>query len=223
MTANTSGTNVAQLRNLTKAQWQELADEFGALSAQAEAVANGAAVPLTLDFVLKSASDRLPDETMREIIRRLVVTLEIFGNNPIVLSTVAPQDITKVWWPADPVTNTPIGVPKTWDAATQAWIPIIEPSTPSVVFPKTRFTAAFADSGESDVTFSFKDIGTSDFFVSLTPLFYSNGDWTTPAGFTHYGWALTNKSTNFFTAHFFGVPTGGMTFEAKIEEKIEKD
>ncbi len=175
----------------------------------------------SVDYAKKGANDCILDEVMEELVRRLIVTLEVLGEGNVVFSPEPPDDKSKVWWQTDATTNIPIGQPKVWNDETQQWIPAV--TSDVFIPPRRRFGRVFAPPGATSQNFSFEDIGTEDYFSTITPTTFDGTTWgAAPGTFpTHFGWCVTGKTTNTLTLSFFGTPSPGIWFEVDIEERVK--
>jgi hypothetical protein len=212
--SNTSGNSVATLSNLPSGMLQSLVDELGLTLSQLQAVLAGTGTLLTLDFISQATGDQVPDAAMREIVRRMVVTLEAADQQTQVLfQSVAPTDTTKIWWPTDPLTGIPESTPKTWNGS--AWVGIVPAIPPAVTLPTRQNAKMLAAAGASQIQFQFNDMGTTKYDVSITPSLLESDGVTyaaPPSSITNLGWMEATRATNSYTLQVFGVPTGGLTF-----------
>lgn len=219
--SNTSGTKVANVGFWPRGLIQYLSTQLGVLVQTFKRVLTGELQICSVDFVSKSGSDLLPDPVMEEVARRIIVTLEAAAQGNVIFSVTPPDDKSKVWWQLDPTTLVPIGSPKLWNDTTQTWDPITATGQ-TYVPPRRRHGRIVAPAGNSTVNFDFADLGTDDYAATLTPTTYLNGAWgTAPSSFpTHFGWTVINKTGNQMAVSFYGTPTGGLTFEIDLEERL---
>lgn len=219
--ANTSGSAVANVGWLPKGVLEKLTGAVGIVWKNLVKVVKGEAVIATVDYTVKGGSDLLPNRTLEEIARRLIVTLELKAQGNVVFSPTPPDDKSKVWWKTDPTTGIPLGSPKTWNSTTNQWQDV-QTQASAYVPPKRRHTMLFADAGQSQGTARFDSIQTTDYMVVVTPTTLINGSWQpAPSTFpTHFGYCIVNKAEAELTINFFGTPDQGMTFEIDIEERV---
>lgn len=219
--ANTSGSSVANVGWWPKGMIQKIAGAAHLAWKQLVKVAKGEAEIATVDYAVKGGSDLLPNVTMEEIARRLIVTIELKAQGNVVFSDTPPEDKSKVWWQIDPISGIPLGSPQVWNSTTDSWEPV-QTVASAYVPPKRRSTTAFADEGQSQATVQFESIGTKNYMVTITPTTLINGSWQ-PAPLTyptHSGWVIVNKAESELTINFFGTPENGLTFEIDIEERV---
>lgn len=219
--SNTSGSQIANIGFLQRGLLEKFSAFLGVLASNLTKVLNGEAVLALVDVTSKAGSDKIADSIMEEIARRLVVTMEAKTNGNVVFQALAPSDHSKVWSQIDPVTGIPIGYPKVWNSDTASWV-AVAPVESTYVPPKTRHGTLFADQGQSQSTFKFDSIGTTDYSVIITPTTYISGSWAPAPGTfpTHFGWEVTNKGEAEVTLNFFGTPEDGINFEIDITERI---
>lgn len=67
------------------------------------------------------AGDCVDERLLREIARRLQITVPAVEDETIVRSVAPPRDLTAVWQPLDAESGVPIGAPRTFDAALGEW------------------------------------------------------------------------------------------------------
>ena len=219
--ANTSGSTVANVGYLPKGLLEKLTTAAGIVWKNLVLVVKGEAVVATVDFSVKSGSDLLPDVTLEEIARRLIVTLELKAQGNVIFSPTAPDDLSKAWMQTDPLTGIPLGTLKTWDATSQSWVAQVTVQNPYTP-PQTRHFMAFASGpGQSQVTIEFPTMGTKNYWINMCPTTYQNGSWQpAPTTFpSHFGWAVVNKGESEMTINFFGTPEDGLNWEIDIFER----
>jgi hypothetical protein len=221
--SNTSGAKVANVGFWPRGLIQYVAASITVLVQTFKRVLTGDLQLCAVDFVSQSGSDCLPDAVMEEIARRIIVTLEAASQGNVVFSATPPDDKSKVWWQLDPATLIPIGSPKLWNETTQAWEPITSTGQ-TYVPPRKRHGTIYAPAGASTVNFDFAELGTDDYSCTITPTTFLNGSWgVAPNNFpTHFGWVVVNKATNQLSIGFYGTPTGGLTFEIDLEERVSE-
>lgn len=178
----------------------------------------------TIDFIPKGPNHDIPDPKMAEIAERLVFTLEAANPGNVVQSPTPPEDLTKGWLQTDPVTGYPLpnGL-KRWDSVAGEWV-AVQAAAPVADPRKRRFAYTTCPAGASVQNVNFEDMLTSNYKVTLTPTTYnpSTSAWSPahnsfPAAF---GFEIVNKTSTGVSIAFFGVPTGGMTWEVDIEERL---
>lgn len=77
---------------------------------------------VTITFLPKQECDKLSDEIMGEIARRIVATAEDssdFGN--LWVNPVPPSDLSRLWLAQDPVTALPVGAVKRYNPGSGTW------------------------------------------------------------------------------------------------------
>lgn len=156
-----------------------------------------------------------------ELQRDAIITIPASsGEADIWPGTQPPDDKTLIWWAKDPTSGVRIGKPKTWDASTNQWVELGQPQV--VKLPERRFgndsvAAAASQSKEIEIT---PAMPIDDFFFAITI--------TTQIGTTYnaasanmddFGYQVIGKAKDKVTVEFFGVPTGGLGFDWKAEEK----
>lgn len=170
-----------------------------------------------LRFKPAGSGDRLAPHVIEELERRGYVLVESTVEGTFVISVVAPTDTTKVWIQSDQ-NGIPQGRPKVWDVATSTWVNLIPEAEPLDFKPSVagRF---FTPAGVSLQTASFPTLGTDNYRITLTPTLYTNGAWQSPPAIfpDKYGYMIVNKSDTLFTCQFYGIPTGGMSWEWDAE------
>ena len=171
----------------------------------------------TIDFKRAEAGDKIPDDVISELARRLVATTENQEQGTIVLSPTPPGDTTKIWWQTDPLTSVPVGQPKLYDAASGQWV---ENSVAGATIPRTRHFQVFASAGNSQQNVAFQELATTDYVAILSPTTWVNGTWQTNPNANTQNWLITNKLSNGFTVAFYTVPTGGLTYDVLVMEKV---
>lgn len=219
--SNTSGNAVAQISSLPKGLWSRLLGYLQLTVQQLNQVQEGTATLAVLDFIQGLDTDRIGDDTMSEIVRRLVVTLQnTAAGNGVVFSPTAPADITVVWWQTDPTTNLPVQSPQVWNSVTSAWEPIVSAAPEPYVPPVTQYVLQSVVAGNSTVNVTLPtDMGTNNYFVGITPSTYINSAWAAaPSSIANMCWIVSNKATDQVTINFYGIPTGGLTFEIWINQ-----
>lgn len=219
--ANTSGAAVANIGFLRAGLLDRFVTFLGNLKNQLSKVINEEADLAEVDYAVKGGSDKISDETMAEISRRLVVTLEAKAQGNVVFSATPPNDHSKVWWQVDPVTGIPIGSPKVFNSTTQTW-ENVQPSSGAYVAPRRRWTKFFAEAGQSQHTVAFATMETTDYTVIVTPTTFIEGTWQPAPGTfpSHFGFIVTNKGEAELTLNVFGTPTDGATFEVDVIERV---
>jgi hypothetical protein len=221
--SNTSGTTVATVSSMPKGILERFIETLGSLRENLRKVILGDATLAQVDFAPKSTngSDKISNERMEEIARRLVITFESAAAGNVVLSPEPPEDKSKVWWQTDPISNVPIGSPKVWNSTQNAWVAVQAVASPYVP-PQKRYTTVFAPQGQSQQTAKFDDIGTTDYEVNITPTTYINGGWLPgPSTFpTHFGFIVVGKSNTECVISLFGTPEDGAMFEIDITERV---
>lgn len=222
--SNTSGSDVPNLSFLPRGLFSRLLTQLKETVRQFQRVVDGEAQPVALDFMLKSGSDCISDDRMAEIVRRIVATVERGteqGN--IVFSVEEPEDHTKAWQQIDPVTKLPVGQYKVWDNEQQKWV---SPTADATAQPRVRYGKMYSAPGQSTVNFSFQDLETENYQVTLTPTTFYNGSYgiapsVLPNGF---GALITAKSNAQLTVFFSGIPSlggNGVTWDVKVEEILD--
>lgn len=155
-----------------------------------------------------------------EIARDLEINIPASADSDIWSGTTEPADKTLIWWPKDAVTGVRIGKPKTYDPGTNTWVELGQP-TP-VTLPERRFGADVVAAGVSQA----KEVPIApampngDFFFSLTPTTkVGSGFSAASANMDNFGWELIGMEAGKVTIQFFNVPTGGLGFDWKAEQK----
>jgi hypothetical protein len=219
--ANTSGAQVANIGFLRAGILDRFVTFLENLKNQLTKVVNGEADLAEVDYSVKGGSDKISDETMAEISRRLVITLEAKAQGNVVFSATPPTDHSKVWWQVDPVTGIPIGSPKVYNSTTQTW-ETVQPASNAYVPPRRRWVTVLAAEGQSQHTVNFATMDTTDYTVIVTPTTFISGTWQpAPDTFpTHFGYVITNKGEAELTLNFFGTPEGGSNFEIDVIERV---
>lgn len=220
--SNTKGSNVGNVGFWARGLLPAVINSLGAVLNSLKGIQSGAVLPASVDFVGKAGSDRIADDTLDEICRRLVVTVEKQDPGNVLYQPLEPNDHTKAWWKTDPVTNLPIaGELRQWVEKSASWERV--QNTGVYVPPKRRSGILVSPAGLSTINFAFQEIATTDYISTLTPTLRGTGEgsWNTPpssfpAGF---GYAISNKTSNSLSVAFFGIPTGGLTWEVDIEER----
>lgn len=220
--SNTSGANVASVGFWPRAILSAVVTQLGGIMASLKGIQTGAQLPASVDFSALAGSDKLSDATMSEICRRLIVTIEKEQAGNVLFQPTAPEDHTKAWWQTDPLTNLPIGRLKQWDSQQAAWVSVDLPSD-TYVPPKRRNGILASPAGTSTQNLQFQDIGTSDYKVTLTPTTFSgtSNTWAPPPTTfpAPFGFVIVNKTSNLVSIAFFGIPTGGITWEVDVEDR----
>lgn len=179
----------------------------------------GASV-ISLHFANAAGADKIADDIMAEVARRLIATLEAGDQGNVVFSPTEPADKTKAWWQTDPVTGIPIGQPKTWSEAQGAWV-AISAAVSAYVPPAKRNGTLVSATGASTLNFNFEDIQTTDYRVTLTPTTYDGAGFdVAPATIPTTMQAIViSKSNTQVTVSFTGIPTEGLTWEIDVEAR----
>lgn len=221
--SNTSGANVANVGFWPKAILPALVNLLGGVINSLKGIQTAEQLPASVDFAALSGSDKLSDAVMEEIARRLVVTIEKAQPGNVLFQPTAPDDHTKAWWQTDPLTGLPIGRLKQWSAATGTWAVVDTAATDVYVPPKRRNGLMASPAGNSTQNLPFEDIGTDDYTVTLTPTTYSGSSRTwlpAPTTFPNpFGFVVVNKTSNLVSIAFFGIPTGGITWEVDVQDR----
>lgn len=179
--------------------------------------ANVAAV----DFTPQAGSDLVSNKVMEEVARRLNVTFEQAVSSDFIISATAPEDLTKIWFQIDPITNVLIGQAKIWDADAEEWV---SPATQDVPYapPQKYRTTFFSAAGASTSNVTLAGITTTDYDVTLTPTTQTvPGTWL-PAPVTfpsHFGFVIIGRTETTLQVAVYGAPTGGIQWEVLIEER----
>lgn len=220
--SNTSGANVANVGFWPKAVLPAVVNLLGGIVASLKGLQAGQQLPASVDFSSFEGSDKLTDGVMEEIARRLVVTIEKEQAGNVLFQPLAPDDHTKAWWQTDPITNLPVGRLQQWDTTQAKWVPV-DTSANVYVPPKRRNGLMFSPAGASTQNLPFEDIGTDDYRITLTPTTFSgtSNTWL-PAPVTFpspFGFVVSNKTSNLVSIAFFGIPTGGITWEVDVEDR----
>lgn len=221
---NTSGQSVAKIGLLPRGVLEKFRDFLGAAVRDLTLVLDDDASVAAIDYMGKAGSDKIADNAMEEIARRLIVTFEAAQAGNVVFQTTAPEDHSKVWWKTDPVSGVPIGSPLVWNAEAGAWLPV-QTTASAYVPPKRRYTSVFAPAGQSQQTAKWEDQGsiqTTDYTVIIMPTTFINGNWgAAPGTFPgHFGYMLVGKAETECTFAFYGTPTGGASFEVEVVERV---
>jgi hypothetical protein len=219
--ANTSGSSVANVGYLPQGLLEKLSAAAGIVWKNLVKVVKGEATLATVDYAVKSGSDLLPDLTMDEIARRLIVTLELKAQGNVVFAPTPPDDHSKVWWQIDPVTGIPLGSPKVFNSTSGMWEDV-QTVASAYVPPQRRALTAFADAGQSQATLNFETLRTTNYAISITATTFINGSWqAAPSSYpTHTGVVVTNRGEAELTVNFYGTPTGGLMYEIDITERV---
>lgn len=219
--ANTSGSAVANVGYLPKGLLEKLSAAAGIVWKNLVKVVKGEATLATVDYSVKGGSDLLPDLTMDEIARRLIVTLELKSQGNVIFAPTPPDDHSKVWWQTDPVTGIPLGSPKVWNSTTKAW-ENVQTVASAYVPPRRRTVSVFAEEGQSQHTVNFDSMGTTNYSVNVMATTFIAGSWQpAPSTYpTHAGVVLVNRGETELTLNFFGTPEDGLVFEIDIEERV---
>lgn len=158
---------------------------------------------VTITFLPKQECDKLSDEIMSELVRRLVATVadsNDFGN--LWVSPVAPSDLNRLWLAQDPVTMLPIGTVKKYNFGTQTWEDVailteteVVPITPGVQTSEITVTgngtfgiqwgSAYASDSYMLSPYATEDPAGASFFVSSKS--------TSGAAITVTGWTADFK------------------------------
>lgn len=218
--SNTSGSKVANIFFLPQTLLARFVEFLGGTITYLTDVINGNQQPASVDFSEKNPVDKLPDSTMEEIARRLIVTVESQTPGNVLFQPTEPADHTKAWWQTDPITGLPVGVLKIWDEDSGAWV-AADVNQQGFV-PRRRNGLLVAPAGISTQNFSFQDIGTLNYRIILTPtLSDGSGGWGAPPGSfpANFGFFIANKTNTIVTVAFYGIPTGGLRWEIDIEER----
>lgn len=219
--SNTNGSQVANVGFWPRGTLPAVIDALEQTFVQLEALEEGTQLAGAVDFAEKGAVDKLPDATMAEICRRLVVTVEKQEPGNIIYSPEPPEDKTKAWMPTDPVTGLPLdGKLKIWDEDSTAWVysDVQGGYTP----PLKRELKQRVAAGASTVNFPFADIKTDNYYVVVTFTTQNDdGTWNAPPGSypAGFGYLVGNKTNTQVSIAFYGVPTGGMMVEGYVEQK----
>lgn len=220
--SNTSGSKVANLAYWPSAILPRVVDLLGGVITSLKGLVDSKALPAAVDFSVLAGSDKIADAAMEEIARRLIVTFEKESQGNVLFQPTAPDDHTKAWWQTDAVTGLPIGRIKQWNEQQAKWVNVEQP-TDVYVAPLKRNGRITAPAGTSTQNFPFQDILTSDYKVILTPTTYStsSNSWLpAPISFpTTFGYVIVNKTNTLLSIAFFGVPTGGITWEVDVEDR----
>lgn len=171
-------------------------------------------------FSAKKPGDCISDETLKELRRRMTVTVDF---STIVLSTVfsptPPSNTNVVWQPTDPSTGAPVGGTKIWNPTTNEWVlqnNIPEPDVDERIVRRGNFRIT-AD-GLFSLVFG-EAMPSTDYFIRwYFSIFDGTGfTLTVPPANDAIHWYLTAKGTGSFTGHFLKIPTGGIMFHWEVE------
>lgn len=217
--SNTSGSKVANIGWLPRTLLASFVNFLGGTVTFLTDVVNGTRQPGTVDYSEKNPTDNIPDSRMEEIARRLIVTVESQTPGNVQFQPTAPEDHTKAWWQTDTVTGLPTGVLKVWNDDEGAWIAADVNQLGFVARRRKGFLVATA--GISTQNFSFADIGTLDYKVTLTPTLFDGTSWASPPGSfpANFGFFIANKTNTLLSVSFYGIPVGGLRWEVDIEER----
>lgn len=157
-----------------------------------------------------------------ELERDGYVVVEVTNEGNVVISPTPPEDTTKVWWPSD-VNGVPQGSPKVYNPNTGQWEAIDSNFTPYTP-PDQRNGTFFTPAGGSTQTAGpFTALhGGTNYHITLTPTLFTGGVWQTPpVSFpNNFGYFIANKSNTLFTVQFYGIPTGGLSWEWQAREIV---
>lgn len=222
MNTNTNGSKVTNIGFWPRGILAKIADIVVDIGNSLKGLLDdGTQLPGTVDFSEKQGSDKLGNDTMEEIARRLIVTVEKEQIGNVLFQPTPPDDHTKAWVPTDPVSGLPTdGKIRVWDSNTSAWV--LADNQPGYVAPLKRFVAKHIAAGTSTVNFEFPSIGTINYFPTVT-FTTQNADntWAAPPGSypAGFGYLITNKTETSVSIAFFAVPAGGMNCELQCEQK----
>lgn len=222
--SNTSGANVPNVGYWPSAILPSVVTLLGGIINSLKGLETGQQIPGTVDFAAMAASDKITDAVMSEIARRIIVTIEKEQPGNVLFQPTEPNDHTKAWWQTDPVTNLPIaGGLKQWNDTDGKWEKVDTNTGAVYVPPKRRTGLMTSPAGNSTQNLSFADIGTSDYQVVLTPTTFSTSSQTwqpAPSSFPNpFGFVVVNKTSNVISVAFFGIPTGGITWEVDVQDR----
>lgn len=224
--SNTNGADVANIGFWPTRFYSIILQAIGDATKLITDARNESADVLGVDFSEKGPSDKISDDKMQEIARRLIVTREREGTGNVVFSPEAPEDHTKVWWQTDPVTGIPIGQPQVWDAEQERWVD--STSTPGATPARERFGTLYFPPGTSTQNISFVDMLTVNYDVIITPTTIFEGVFLPfPGSFPRdFGWVVVNRTNTMVSIAADGVPNigseeapRGLTFEVTIRER----
>lgn len=155
-----------------------------------------------------------------ELQRDMIVTVKQDGTSDIWDKTTPPDDKTLIWWPKDPTSGVRLGQPRTYNAATGEWVE--QGATPPYVPPEKRFgndTVAAAVSQSKEITIT-PAMPEDDFIFYVIPTTQVGTTFNpASANMDNFGWEIIARVKNKVTLQFFNVPSGGLGFDWKAEEK----
>lgn len=221
--SNTSGSNVANIGFWPKAILPRIVNLLGGVIDSLKGIQTAEQLSASVDFSEFAGSDKLSDSVMEEIARRLVVTIEKAQPGNVLFQPAEPEDHTKAWWQTDPLTGLPVGRLKQWNATSGSWVVVDTAAGDVYVPPKRRNGLMASPAGNSTQNLPFADIATTDYTVTLTPTTFSGASNTwapPPATFPNpFGFVVVNKTSNSVSIAFFGIPTGGITWEVDVQDR----
>lgn len=215
---NTSGTQVANLGFWPKGFLPKLVALLSGVLTAVKNVVSGSAALAAVDYSASSGSDVLPDVTMEEVARRLIVTVEQPQQGIVQFQPTPPDDHTKPWWPTDPVSGALLGQPKVWNETLGKWIPITDVLVPYVP-PLRRRIHERVLGGNVTSTFTFADVGTVDYVVNLAiSMEQDDGSYGTPVLITSpFIWEILDRQSTAVTIFFRAGPSTGFMADGYIE------
>lgn len=222
--SNTSGSNVANTGFWPRAILPSVVSGLNGIISSLKGIITGTQLPAAVDFAFMAGSDKISDSVMEEITRRLIVTIEKEQPGNVLFQPTEPDDHTKVWWQTDPNSNLPIaGGLRQFDTKSGKWVPVDTNIGTNYVPPKRRSGLLASPAGTSTQNLPFEDIGTTDYQVVLTPTTFSGTSKTwlpAPTSFPNpFGFVVVNKTTTLISIAFFGIPTGGITWEVDVQDR----
>lgn len=220
MTSNTNGSNVASVGYWPSGILPRIVEILGGTIKSLKGIISGDVTASAVDYAPKGGSDKVADVVMDEISRRLIVTYEKPNPGNIAYQPEAPDDHSKLWVQTDVQTGIPVGGIQRWSETSGKWVPA-DPAASAYTPPLQRSGFLAVTAGNSTNVFSFENIKTTDYRVTLTPTTYLGGAWNAaPANFPDgYAVVVTNKTSNELTIAVFDAPTGGLAYEIDVQAR----